>query len=92
MASPVDLQSTCQSSFIRALGDIATEKFTCGGAVGTPPKVLVSYLNKAGVWCGAQFPGLNELDYQQLLMIEAFTVASFGRGKETVVDKSYRDA
>ena len=55
-----------------------------------PTKVQLNYLNKTGQWSGATFPGLEDADLQQIL--ESSPVASFGRGKETVTDKSYHDA
>ena len=33
---------------IRSLGKLSTERFTCGGALPTPSKVQVAYLNKDG--------------------------------------------
>ena len=48
------------------------------------------YLNKSGLWNSAAFPGLKDGDIQQLL--ESSKVASFGKGKEAVIDESVRDA
>ncbi len=85
------LKEASQSSFIKALGDIATGKFTCGGTLAyKPPKVQLNYLNLNGMWSGATFPGLEGANLQKIL--ETATVASFEKGKETVTDKSYRDA
>jgi hypothetical protein len=52
--------------------------------------VRLSYLNKADAWTVAEFPGITDNDIQEI--IDASTIASFGKGKETVTDKSYRDA
>ena len=84
------LLEASQSSFIKALGDIATGTFTCGGVVCQYSTVVVNYLNKSGTWNKVEFRGVEGPDLQQ--MLESSAVASFGRGKETVIDKSYRDA
>ena len=84
------LTEMAASTIIQSLGKIATDRFTCGGTLRTPTKVQLNYLNKTGQWRGATFPGLEGADLQQIL--ESSTVASFGRGKETVTDKSYCDA
>ena len=84
------LQAFSEDSVIRNLGHLATSRFTCGGALLTPATVQLAYLNKSGLWNGAAFPGLKDGDIQQLL--ESSKVASFGKGKEAVIDKSVRDA
>ena len=60
------------------------------GTLRKPTKVQLNYFNKTGQWSGATFPSLEDADLQQIL--ESSTIASFGRGKETVTDKSIRDA
>lgn len=87
---PTSLAAACKASVIESLGDIATGRFTCGGTLQVPTKVQLNYCNNTGGWNGATFPGLTDADLQQ--MLESSAVASFGRGKELVVDKDYRDA
>ena len=77
-------------SLVEGLGKIATSRFTCGGTLQTPHTVQLAYLNKSGQWNGGTFPGFKDADFQSIL--ESSKFASFGRGKETVTDKSYRDA
>ena len=78
------------ASIVQSLGKIAAERFTCGGTVSTLRKVQANYLSKDGQWNGVTFPGLQDADFQKI--IESSKVASFGKGRETVIDKSYRDA
>ena len=86
------LATGCVSAIMESLGEIATGRFSCGGTLKTlcPTGVRLTYLGKSGQWNGASFPGLTDTDFKQLL--ESSSVASFGRGKETVTDKSIRDA
>ena len=82
--------SLVKAIIVKSLGKIATGIFTCGGTLQTPHTVQLAYCNKSGQWSRATFPGLKDADFQP--MLESSKVASFGRGKETVTDKSYRDA
>ena len=84
------LEESSHQSIIENLGDIATGRFTCGGTLSTPSQVQLNYLNRMGVWNAATFPDLGSADFQQIL--ESSVVASFGKGKERITDKSYRDA
>ena len=84
------LEKITNTQIIRSLGKIATERFTCGGTVPTPRTVKFAHLDKDGQWNGVTFPGLQNADFQKI--IKSSNVASFGKGKETVIDKSYRDA
>lgn len=84
------LKEASGDSLIRGLGQLTSSRFTCGGALQTPPTVQLVYLNKSGLWNGVTFPGLKDTDIQQIL--ESSRVASFGKGKEAVIDKSVRDA
>ena len=90
MAEGQSLGEMANSQIVKSLGEIATERFTCGGSILTPSKVQVTYLDKVGQWNTVAFPGLKDADI--LKLIESSSVASFGKGKETVTDKSYRDA
>ena len=91
MASTVQsLGEISNTTIVQSLGKIATERFTCGGTVSTPHTVQVNFLNKNGQWNGVTFPGLQDADFQKI--IESSIIASFGKGKETAIDKSYRDA
>lgn len=85
----INLIAASQSSFIKTLGNIATGRHTCGGTLPTSSQVQLNYLGKDERWGAAMFP-LGHAELQEI--IEASTVASFGRGKKTVTDKSYRDA
>ena len=84
------LQGASCAAIVKGLGKTATGIFTCGGTLQTPHTVQLAYRSKSGQWSGATFPGLKDADFQPIL--ESSKVASFGRGKETVTDKSYRDA
>ena len=84
------LQGASCAAIVKGLGKTATGIFTCGGTLQTPHTVQLNYRNKFGKWDEAAFPGLKDADFQP--MLESSKVASFGRGKETVTDKSYRDA
>ena len=90
MAEVQSLVEMANSQIVKSLGEIATERFTCGGSIPTPSKVQVTYLDKVGQWNTVAFPGLQDADI--LKLIESSSVASFGKGKVTVTDKSYRDA
>ena len=90
MAEERSLEEMANSQIVKSLGEVATERFTCGGSILTPSKVQAAYLNKVGQWNTVAFPGLQDADI--LKLIESSSVASFGKGKETVTDKSYRDA
>ena len=85
-----NLRESSSAAVLKGLGEAAKGIFTCGGSLETPSSVQVTYLNTAGQWNGATFPGVTGGDFQQLL--EASKVASFGIGSEKVTDKSYRDA
>lgn len=50
----------------------------------------LNYLQNNGLWADLNFPGFQDSELQQL--IQASSVASFGKGKEEVTDKAYRDA
>lgn len=85
------LNETSVYAVVRGFEDaLKIGKFTCGGTLCTIPRVQLNYLKSPGQWSGATFPDLHAADLQQL--IESSTVASFGKGKETVTDKTYRDA
>ncbi len=84
------LEEITEAAILKDLGKIATERFTCGGALPSPPRVQLNYLNKTGLWCGATLPGLQDAHLQQIL--ESCTIDSFGKGEESVTDKSYHDA
>ena len=84
-----NLESQSQSSIISALGEIPTGTFTCGGTLQTP-QVHLNYLDKTETWRAASFPDLQDANFQKIL--ESCDVSSFGKGKEAVIDKSYRDA
>ena len=84
------LKERSSAAVLAGLGEAATGIFTYGGALQTPSTVQLNYLNTAGQWNGATFPGVTGDDFQQLL--KSAKVASFGIGSETVTDKSYRDA
>ena len=72
------------AEFIRSLGKLSSERFTCGGALPKPSKIQVTYLNRDGQWNGVAFPGLQDTDI--LKLIESSSVAVFGKGKESVTD------
>ena len=85
------LTATCESAIITGFKDtLTTGKFTCGGTIATTADVQLNYLRNDGQWNGVTFPGLHIAEFQHL--IESSIVASFGKGKENVTDKSYRDA
>ena len=85
------LTATCESAIITGFKDtLTTGKFTCGGTIATTADVQLNYLRNDGQWNGVTFPGLHDAEFQHL--IESSIVASFGKGKENVTDKSYRDA
>lgn len=82
------LKESSHSVIVKELGNIGTGGFTCGGTLQTPPTIQLVYIDKFGHWNGATFPGLGNADFQQ--MLESSNVASFGKGKETVIDQSFR--
>ena len=85
------LTATCESAIITGFKDtLTTGKFTCGGTIATTADVQLNYLRNDGQWNGVTFPGLHDAEFRHL--IESSIVASFGKGKENVTDKSYRDA
>ena len=88
MAEKNEVESFSLSKIIKSLGDIAAERFTCGGTLSTSQVQLV-YCNN-GSWSEATFPGATGTDLRNI--IKSSTFASFGKGKETVTDKNYRDA
>lgn len=84
------IQTLAVSTIIKSLGDISMEKFTCGGSLYTPSQVQLVYRGKDELWSEATFPGVTATDLGKI--IKSSTFASFGKGKETVTDKNYRDA
>lgn len=86
----MSLGAASQSAVIESLGKIATGRFSCGGTLQSPHTVQLTYLKKSGEWSGVTFPDLNDTNFEELL--ESSSVASFGRGKEMVTDRSIRDA
>ena len=92
-ASEVEADSMkhlAMSAIIKSLGDVAAEKFTCGGRLFTPSQVQLVYRSKDGSWNEAVFPGVTPTELGKI--VQSSALAGFGNGKETVTDKSYRDA
>ena len=75
------------TNHMRALGDLAAGRVTCGGTLDTPIEVRVNYLNKTESWTQATFPGLEEADFQQLLEHRSFRqgLLSSHRGDESIM-------
>ena len=48
------LADIANTEFIRSLGKLSSERFTCGGALPKPSKVQVTYLNRDGQWNGIE--------------------------------------
>ena len=77
--------------FIKGLKAIVdSSKFACGGSLQGFTPVKLNYLLNNGQWADVNFPGFQTSEMQQ--SIQASSVASFGKGKEKVTDKAYRDA
>ena len=90
MAASLQEQST--EAVITNLGKVAKSiecLFSCGGSVDAN-NILISYKTKVGNWSSQplQLPG--STDIQDLL--DTCSIASFGIGDQTVIDKNYRDA
>ena len=90
MAASLQEQST--EAVITNLGKVAKGiecLFSCGGSVDAN-NILISYKTKAGNWSSQplQLPG--STDIQDLL--DTCSIAGFGIGDQTVIDKNYRDA
>ena len=78
MAEVQSLRKMANSQIIKSLGEIAAERYTCGGTILAPPEVQLSYLDKDKQWNTVAFPGLQDADI--LKIIESSSVASFGKG------------
>jgi len=88
------LETTAKDhEIVKSLGELAesiSSKFACGGELSSPDKVRLLYRNKCRELREVVFPDASDSDAQQLL--DACSIASFGRGDQLVTDRSYRDA
>ncbi len=83
------------SPHVKKLGEVAsdiTSEFCVEerlyGSPDTP--VRICFKTKAGEWSSIVFPGAEEAALRSL--VDACSIATFGRGNEDVMDKSFRDA
>ena len=91
-ADPVTLASAAERTVAQSLGDLAESfscRFTCGGEL-TSDKIQLVYENTTGELHKVVFPGASDVDIQQLL--DACSVASFGRNDQLVTDTNYRNS
>ena len=92
----VTLQEKCEETIILELGDRArrlNSNFSCGGSLPQVSSATIFFKKEAGEWClmPLNLPsGIAEGTAQEFF--KACCPASFGKGNETVMDKSYRDA
>lgn len=96
MAAKIEIKSlgtTAKDEIVKSLGELAesiSSKFACGGELSSPDKVRLLYRNKSRELREVVFPDASDSEAQQLL--DACSIASFGRGDQLVTDRSYRDA
>ena len=87
------LQQCAETATLKSLGEVANKlcnPFCCGGRL-EEQNILLHYKSKeAGELREIRLPGAKEEALTQLL--NAGSVASFGKGSEQVTDLSYRDA
>ena len=92
------LQSISQSSVVENLGKTAGSiecLFACGGSIPETEKVILFYKKKKSEGWSPKPIELSAdwIDERSLAdFFDACSTASFGKGKKSVVDKSYRDA
>ena len=92
-AEPVTLASAAEKTVAESLGKLAESfscRFTCGGELTSPDKIQLVYENSTGELNKVVFPGASDVDIQQLL--DACSVASFGRNDQLVTDTNYRNS
>ena len=92
-ADPVTLASAAERTVAESLGDLTESlscRFTCGGELTSPDKIQLAYENSTGELNKVVFPGASDADIQQLL--DACSVASFGRNDQLVTDTNYRNS
>ena len=92
-ADPVILASAAERTVAQSLGDLAESlscRFTCGGELTSPDRIQLVYENTTGELHKVVFPGASDVDIQQLL--DACSVASFGRNDQLVTDTNYRNS
>ena len=87
------LKGTALTTIMSSLGKVVTgmeSRFACGGSI-SDSTLLISY-KKSGEWSPnpLKLPSTDDTAMQDLLL--SCTVASFGIGSQTVIDKDYRDA
>ena len=91
-ADPVILASAAEKTVAESLGKLAESfscRFTCGGEL-TFDKIQLVYENTTGEMHKIVFPGASDVNIQQLL--DAGSVASFGRNGQLVTDTNYRNS
>ena len=89
----VNLASAAEKIVVENLGDLAESlscRFTCGGELTSTDKIQLVYENTTGELNKVVFPGASDVDIQQLL--DACSVASFGRNDQLVTDINYRNS
>ena len=92
------LQSISQSSVVESLGKTAGSiecLFACGGSIPEVEKVVVFYKQKKSEGWSPKPIELSAEWVDERSLADFFDVcstASFGKGKESVIDRSYRDA
>ena len=92
-ADPVTLASAAEKTVAESLGKLAESfscRFTYGGELTSPDKIKLVYENTTGEHHKVVFPGASDADIQQLL--DACSVASFGRNDQLVTDTNYRNS
>lgn len=88
----LELEEAAKAAVVRSLGELANDlssRFCCGGRL-EQQVVRINYKLNNGDISDIALPGADEKDFSQLL--EASSVASFGKGTEEVIDLSFRDA
>ena len=87
------LQESAEGATLKALGKLSknlSSRFCCGGKLQPALSVVCLNYEFSGEIAKVVFPGADEAALAKLL--QASSVASFGKGDQQVTDLSYRDA
>ena len=87
------LQESAEGATLKALGKLSknlSSRFCCGGKLQPAQSVVCLNYEFNGEIAKVVFPGADEAALAKLL--QASSVASFGKGDQQVTDLSYRDA
>ena len=89
----MSLASAAEKTVAESLGKLLESfscRIPCSGELTSPDKIQLVYENCTGELHKIVFPGASDADIPQLL--DACSVASFGRNDQLVTDTNYRNS